>query len=87
DDWAYDHLGLFAWTVEIWSPQKAAGIEKYDWIDWFREHPVEDDLKFLEWNDRELEGKGFIDWYPFEHPQLGPLELGGWDDLHTWRNP
>ncbi|WP_338441933.1 M14 family metallopeptidase [Synechococcus elongatus IITB4] len=87
DDWAYDHLGLFAWTVEIWSPQKAAGIEKYDWIDWFREHPVEDDLKFLDWNDRELEGKGFIDWYPFEHPQLGLVELGGWDDLHTWRNP
>ncbi|MEE8584459.1 MAG: M14 family zinc carboxypeptidase, partial [Acidobacteriota bacterium] len=33
----------------------------------------------LEWNDRVLKGEGFIDWKPFEHPQLGKVELGGWD--------
>ena len=33
----------------------------------------------LDWNDRELGGKGFINWYPFQHPQLGEVELGGWD--------
>jgi hypothetical protein len=26
DDWAYDHLGCLAWTVEIWSPQLEAEI-------------------------------------------------------------
>lgn len=26
-------------------------------------------------------------WYPFEHPQLGSVEIGGWDDLFVWRNP
>jgi len=31
------------------------------------------------WNDKVLEGKGFVDWRPFQHPQLGPVELGGWD--------
>jgi len=31
------------------------------------------------WNDEVLDGKGFIDWYGFEHPQLGHVELGGWD--------
>jgi murein tripeptide amidase MpaA len=87
DDWAYDQQGLFSWTVEIWSPQRAAGIEQYDWIDWFREHPIEDDLKLLRWNDETLHGEGFVNWYPFEHPQLGRVELGGWDHLHTWRNP
>ena len=25
DDWMYDHGGVFAWTVEIWSPQREAG--------------------------------------------------------------
>src|SRR5690606_28242338 len=35
DDWLYDHLGIFAWTVEIWSPQRQAGIEKYKYIDWY----------------------------------------------------
>jgi hypothetical protein len=83
----YDHLGIFAWTVEIWSPQNQAGIEKYKFIEWYREHPVEDDFKLLKWNDEKLDGKGFVDWYAFEHPQLGKVELGGWDSLHMWTNP
>jgi murein tripeptide amidase MpaA len=87
DDWAYDHLGLFAWTIEIWSPQRAAGIADYKFIEWYREHPVEDDLKLLAWNDTALAGRGFVDWYPFRHPQLGEVELGGWDALYTWSNP
>lgn len=87
DDWMYDHMGVFAWTVEIWSPQRQAGITDYKFIDWFREHPVEDDLKLLKWSDEVLGGRGYVDWYPFEHPQLGRVELGGWDMLYAWRNP
>ncbi|BCW97847.1 MAG: peptidase M14 [Armatimonadota bacterium] len=87
DDWMYDHLGMFAWTVEIWSPQRQAGIQEYKFIDWYREHPFEDDLKMLRWSDEVLEGKGYVDWYPFEHPQLGAIELGGWDEMYCFRNP
>ncbi|MDB9495462.1 M14 family metallopeptidase [Spirulina major CS-329] len=87
DDWAYLEQGLLAWTVEIWSPMQQAGIEKYHFLDWFDEHPLEDDLKLLAWSDRELQGHGYIDWYPVEHPQLGPVELGGWHDFYSWRNP
>ena len=87
DDWMYDHLGLFAWTVELWSPQRQAGVTDYKYIDWFREHPIEDDLKMLKWSDEALEGKGYVTWYPFDHPQLGPVELGGWDSLYAFRNP
>ncbi len=87
DDWAYDHLGLFAWTVEIWSPQRAAGIEEYKFIEWYREHPEDDDHKLLAWNDAKLGGKGFVPWYAYKHPQLGEVELGGWDSLFTWSNP
>lgn len=87
DDWAYDHLGMFAWTVELWSPQQQAGIKDYEFIKWHREHPIEDDLKLLKWSDEQLDGKGYVDWYPFDHPQLGAVELGGWDMLYAWRNP
>lgn len=87
DDWLYDHLGIFAWTVEIWSPQRQAGISDYKFIDWYREHPVEDDLKLLRWSDEVLGGKGYVDWYTFDHPQLGKVELGGWDVMYAWRNP
>ncbi|HZP86275.1 MAG TPA: M14 family metallopeptidase [Burkholderiales bacterium] len=87
DDWLYDHQGVFAWTVEIWSPQRAAGVQDYKFIEWYREHPLEDDLKLLEWNDRELDGKGFVPWYDYQHPQLGAVQLGGWNGLYTWSNP
>jgi murein tripeptide amidase MpaA len=87
DDWLYDHMGLFGWTVEIWSPQRQAGITEYKYIDWYRDHPAEDDLKMLRWSDEQLGGEGYVDWYPFEHPQLGPVELGGWDPILAFRNP
>lgn len=87
DTWMYEHLGIFAWTVEIWSPQRQAGIEKYKFIDWYREHPVEDDKKLLQWNDEKLDGKGYVNWYEFDHPQLGKIELGGWNYEFAWRNP
>jgi hypothetical protein len=83
----YDHLGLFAWTVELWSPIRQAGIKDFKYIDWFREHPVEDDLKLMKWNDEVLGGKAYVDWYAFDHPQLGKVELGGWDSMRTWTNP
>lgn len=87
DDWLYDHLGMFGWTVELWSPQRQAGIDDYKFIDWYREHPVEDDLKMIQWNDEKLDGKGYVDWYEYDHPQLGKIELGGWNSLYAFRNP
>jgi len=86
-DWVYEHQGVFGWTVEVWSPQRQAGITEYKYIDWQREHPLEDDFKLLRWSDEKLEGKGYIDWYPFDHPQLGQVELGGWDTMYAWSNP
>ncbi|MDW7760390.1 MAG: M14 family metallopeptidase [Acidobacteriota bacterium] len=31
----------------------------------------------LAWSDKELGGKGFVDWKPFNHPTLGDVEIGG----------
>lgn len=87
DDWLYEDLGVYAWTVEIWSPQRQAGISDYHFTEWYQEHPFEDDLKLLKWSDTVLDGKGYIDWYEFDHPQLGKIELGGWDPLFSFWNP
>ncbi|MCH7903903.1 MAG: carboxypeptidase [Armatimonadetes bacterium] len=87
DDWMYEHRGVHAWTVEIWSPQRQAGITDYKYIDWFRDHPHSDDLMLLKWSDEKLDGKGHVEWYDFDHPQLGKVELGGWDAHHAFRNP
>jgi murein tripeptide amidase MpaA len=86
DEWTYEHRGLFSWTVEFWNPMKQASIENHKYIEWYREHPVADDLKLLQWNDEVLYGQGFVDWQAYDHPQLGRVELGGWDYLHMWTN-
>ena len=88
DDWMYDHRGVYAWTTEFWSPMRTAGITDFHLIEWMREHPLADDLKLLAWVDANLPaGEGYIPWYPFDHPQLGPVELGGIDFLRYFGNP
>jgi murein tripeptide amidase MpaA len=86
-DWVYEHLGALFWVVELWAPNREAGITDYKWIDWYREHPVEDDLKLLKWSDEHCGGLAHVDWKPFHHPQLGAVEIGGWDKMNYWRNP
>ena len=89
DDWVYEHLGIHGWTTEFWNARKAAGIEDADkkFIEWGLGHSVDDDLKLLAWSDEELNGEGFVEWYAYDHPQLGPVELGGWNTAFCFRNP
>ena len=87
DDWVFDALGAFSFTIELWDLPTKAGIEDRKFLDWFRDHPHEDDLKILQWAEANGGENAYQDWQPFEHPQLGSLEIGGWDHLYTWRNP
>jgi hypothetical protein len=86
DDWAYEHLGVFAWTTEYWDVVHAATGHKQSTHFWYL-GPTNDEAKaVLQWCD-EHHPTGHVDWYPFDHPQLGPVELGGWDVLSVWENP
>lgn len=87
DDWMYEHLGVYAWTTEIWSAQQQAGITDYKYIEWWGDHPVEHDVKIYRWFKENIKADSYVDWQPFEHPQLGSVEIGGWHTMETWRNP
>jgi hypothetical protein len=84
-DWMYDHLGVFSWTTEFWSPQRQAGLSDYHFTDWIRDHPIEDDVKLIEWAKKNYPD-AYVDWYEFDHPELGKVELGGWDIINYWFN-
>ena len=45
------------------------------------------DLENLRWNDQELGGQGFVTWSSFQHPDLGPGEIGGWKRRFAFQNP
>lgn len=84
--WSYDELGIITFSTELWNPELAAGIAepaKYQ----IRARSTEDEIKLLQYNDEHLGGAGFVNWQPFDHPQLGPVEIGGWTHMYTFRNP
>ncbi len=93
DDWSYEHYGVQAYTFELWDPDGRAGAKGYAQVgvkgllEQSYEEFLEDERKRLAWNDRELGGQGFVDWRPFDHPQLGRVEIGGWDWKYSRHNP
>jgi hypothetical protein len=40
-----------------------------------------EDLQWLRYSDSARDGAGFIPWTPFDHPTLGPVEIGGFVPL------
>ncbi len=86
DDWAYDHLGIYAWTTEFWDVVHAATGTKQSTHFWYTGPTEAEELAILAWAD-EHHPQMFVDWRPFTHPQLGEIEIGGWDDMQTWTNP
>jgi murein tripeptide amidase MpaA len=87
DDWMYDHHGVFTYTIELWDLPTEAGIKDRKWIEWWRDHPHEEDLQILKWIDEHGASDAYMPWQPFDHPQMGKIELGGWNNMYTWRNP
>ena len=94
DDWAYEHLGVYAWTTEFWDIVHAATGTKQSTHFWYVGPTADEALAVLRWLDAQAEvaeipaaQAGHVDWYPFDHPQLGAVELGGWNDLWSWTNP
>ena len=90
DDWAYEHLGVYAWTTEFWDIVHAATGTKQSTHFWYTGPTTDEALAVLRWLDGQPSDDhtaGYVDWYPFDHPQLGPVELGGWNDLCSWTNP
>lgn len=90
DDWLFDHKGIYAFTVELWDLPTAAGVEEKNkekkFIEWFRKHPIEDDQKILAFVQAQAPD-GLVEWRPFDHPEVGAVEIGGWNSMFTWRNP
>lgn len=75
--WGYWDYGVIGFVPEFWG-----GFGK-DYDGDGRVSEVEQ----LRWNDEELGGRGFAPWKPFDHPQLGKVEIGGWRTRYTRQNP
>lgn len=89
-DFAYDYLGILCFATELWDINAQAGLPKrnlQELLNLSEQQQEEDGLKLLQWNDQALAGAGFVNWHPFEHPELGAVELGGWLPKLVRQNP
>ena len=87
--WLYNRRGIYSFITEFWNPLTAAGISLENttasaWLWGF--HPVEDELKLLRWSDQDAGGRRLRRLEIFNHPQLGPVEIGGFDLIRYWYN-
>ena len=86
-EWGYENFGIYTWIAEYWAPHQAAGVKIDNFAGWFLDHPGGDDLRMVQWGDEKLGRNAFVDWYDYNHPELGKVELGGWDLIRTLYNP
>lgn len=78
-------FGVPGYTFELWDPCAAAGAPLDDPATfWTRPRP--ETLRALIETFAVIDGLSQA-WQPFEHPQLGPVEIGGLDLLRTIQNP
>ena len=85
---AYEHRGAVAMVCELWDFWKQVGLETLrPFIRNYAKRPRAELLKMLEWDRAHNEGRAAQPWKPFDHPQLGRVEIGGYDPLIGMWNP
>jgi hypothetical protein len=88
-DYAYNQRGAIGYVVELWDLFKRLGMERPPKFAQFYERVTRHELVKLAWWDRdENAGRSFPPWKPFDHPQLGKVEIGGIDPrVGIWNPP
>ncbi len=77
-DFGYFYYGAIWYGDELWCSGRM--------VDYDQDGKITD-LEILRWNDEVLDGQGFKNWEKFDHPQLGEVEIGGFNPKFFRQNP
>jgi len=85
-DWTYEEMGIISFATELWDLERAAGVPKEGYYNLYpRNEEVQQ--KVYDYVKLHMAEKGWRDWKAFDHPQLGPIEIGGMVNIWSYRNP
>lgn len=91
DEVAFAHTqrGAIAFVCEIWDFWKQIGVNVVrPFVRNYVDRSREDTIKMAEWDRDHNQGRIFGPWRSFDHPQLGPVEIGGHDArIGVWNPP
>lgn len=89
--WTYEQLGLLVYCDELWDVRARSGKDYVELNQMKKDNDLDGleavELAALKWNDEVLDGEAFVNWTPFEHPQLGSVEIGGWKRIYRNNAP
>ena len=85
-DWTYEEMGIISFGTEVWDIEIEAGVKKEAFLN-FHPKGEEAQQKVFDWVIENVGELGWRDWTPFDHPQLGQVEIGGMNYIWTYRNP
>jgi hypothetical protein len=88
-EYAYEQRGALGYAVELWDLFKRLGMPRPPkFVQYYQRVSRADLVKLAWWDREENDGRSFPPWRPFEHPQLGRVEIGGIDPrVGIWNPP
>lgn len=87
-DFAYHQRGCLALVCELWDLFRALDIpRRTPFVDHYTHTTPEDLERLAAWDRDHNAGRVFRPWRTTQHPQLGRVEVGGWDPRVGVSNP
>ncbi len=88
-DYAFHARGCIAYVCELWDLFAEMRLPRpkrfVDYYDAFKRPQIE---QLARWDREHNHGRVFAPWQPFDHPQLGRVEIGGIDPrVGLWNPP
>lgn len=85
-DMTFELMGIPSFMLELWNVYDAAGVDRPREFH-FGAKDEEKELAILKWADKTMGPGAYLDWESVDHPQLGKVEVGGWNRIYVERNP
>jgi hypothetical protein len=87
-DYAYHQRGAIAYVCELWDLFRKLDMKRpAKFVDHYLRATREDLLRLARWDAEENESRVYRPWRRVVHPQLGEVEVGGFDPRFGITNP
>lgn len=86
-DWQNDGLGIVSFSNELWNGGQYFNSPLLQEQERDSDSPISGQQGRYFFDDFLEFGDQFVDWAPFDHPEYGQVEMGGWKKLSGRVNP
>lgn len=86
-DWTNDGLGIISYSNELWNGGQYFNSPLLQRQQEDEDQPISGQYGQYFFDDFLEMGDQYVEWAPFDHPDYGPVEMGGWKKLSGRVNP